>query len=102
MYRSKSIVVLGAIVALLPALGFPRFWEALFQVLAGLAIVGISVWAQIDKKLKLKAKAQLRVARGKRVTDFYPKTGQVGRRATDLRPTVSITEPSYSYDEGDE
>jgi hypothetical protein len=116
MHRSRVIVVLGAIVALLPLLGFPSAWEAVFQVLAGLAIVAVSVWSQIDRKLSQKAKAQLRAQRktgftaseasltsdpnapkmvegvphfGKRVTDFYPKTGQPGRRRSDIAPTLS-------------
>jgi hypothetical protein len=113
MHRSRSIVVLGAIVALLPLLGFPSAWEAFFQVLAGLSIVGLSVWSQIDKKLSQKAKAQMRQMRkapvaesesapvmpavtpdyGKRVTDFYPKTGQPGRRVSDLKPTLPPTPP---------
>ncbi len=106
MPKNKVIVVLGVLIALLPVLGFPRAWESSFQVLAGLAIILLSVWATIDRKLSLKAKAQMRQARkttvpetdvpivpeetpsyGKRVTDFYPKTGQLGRRLTDLNPT---------------
>ena len=53
-------MILGVAIALLPILGFPRFWEAFFQVLAGLSIVLLSVWASIDKRLTLKAKAQKR------------------------------------------
>src|SRR5947209_6331594 len=109
MPKSRIIIVLGVLVALLPVLGFPRSWESFFQVVAGLAIVLISVWATIDKKIMLKAKAQMRQARkasvapivtpgvvppvtdeyGKRVTDFYPKTGQPGRRLSDINPTTS-------------
>ena len=101
--------MIGAIVALLPLLGFPRAWEAFFQVLAGLSIITLSIWSGIDKKISLKAKAQMRharrrasdnplpvaeaetppsfeVASAKRHTDFYPKTGQPGRRVSDLKP----------------
>ena len=116
MHRSKAILILGFLVAVLPALGFPRTWEEVFQVLAGLSIIGFSVWSTIDKKLSLKAKAQLRQARrsvpipvlptssdqvtpeatlpytGRRVTDFYPKTGQPGRRTRDLHPTSGLSE----------
>jgi hypothetical protein len=105
MPKSRIIVTLGALVALLPLLGFPKSWESFFQVFAGLSIVLLSVWATIDRKLSLKAKAQMRQSRkfgapatpeapesdavpsGKRVTDFYPKTGQPGRRLTDLKRT---------------
>ena len=103
--------MIGAVVALLPLLGFPRAWEAFFQVLAGFLIITLSVWSGIDKKISLKAKAQMRharrrvsdivsplateveiassseVAAAKRHTDFYPKTGQPGRRVSDLKPT---------------
>jgi hypothetical protein len=111
-------------VALLPLLGFPGAWEAFFQVVAGLSIVGLSVWSQIDKKLSQKAKAQMRAMRkagpdtvpvmaesespkvpeptpsfGKRITDFYPKTGQPGRRAADLKPASPAPEEVTSETE---
>ena len=63
MPKSRIILTIGVIVALLPVLGFPHAWEAFFQVLAGLSIVFLSVWATIDKKLMLKAKAQQRQMR---------------------------------------
>lgn len=112
MPKSRMIITLGVLVALLPALGFPRAWESFFQIFAGLSIVTLSVWAQIDKKLKLQAKAHQRLARkaaengvvpkvpeatpiqGKRITDFYPKTGQPGRRITDIKPILSQTHRS--------
>ncbi len=93
--------------ALLPILGFPNSWEIFFQIFAGLSIVLLSVWASIDRKLSLKAKAQQRQARkiipgvvppvtpdyGKRITDFYPKTGQPGRRMSDLQRPINPDEP---------
>ena len=113
MPKSRIILVLGALIALLPLLGFPRGWESFFQVFAGLAIVILSVWATIDKKLALKHKAQLRKERqpapvvpgvvppvtpeyGKRVTDFYPRTAPPGRRVTDLNPT-KLTEDKTEF-----
>lgn len=60
----------GVAVALLPILGFPRLWESFFQVVAGLSIVLLSVWANIDKRLTLKAKAQKRQAHKKRVAEM--------------------------------
>ena len=108
MHRSRWIVVLGALVALIPLSGLPLAGKNFLEIVAGLSIIGLSVWSQIDKKLSVRAKAQMRVARkvafapeivegdapqasehtpsfSKRVTDFYPKTGQVGRRASDLK-----------------
>ena len=109
MSKSRIILVIAALIALLPFLGFPYAWEAVFQVLAGLTIIGVSEWARIDRKLALKAKARERATRkavpatpvapaetpyyGKRVTDFYPKTGQSGRRASDLKPPFAAEEP---------
>lgn len=63
MPKNRIIITLGVCVALLPFIGFPRAWESFFQVFAGLAIVTTSVWATIDRKLSLKAKAQMRQAR---------------------------------------
>ena len=62
MPKSRIIVTLGVLIALMPLLGFPRGWESFFQVFAGLAIALLSVWANIDKRLMLKAKAQKRQA----------------------------------------
>lgn len=111
MPKNRIIVILGACVALLPLLGFPKAWESFFQIVAGLSIITLSVWSTIDRKLSLKAKAQMRQGRkavvpevipgvlppvtdefGKRVTDFYPKTGQSGRRMSDIKPTTSSEE----------
>lgn len=111
MPKNRIIVILGVCVALLPLLGFPHAWESFFQIFAGLAIVGVSVWSTIDRKISLRAKAQMRQARksvapeatvlapeetgefGKRVTDFYPKTGQQGRRASDIIKPINPNEP---------
>jgi hypothetical protein len=60
MPKSRIILIVGVLIALLPILGFPRVWESIFQVAAGLSIVLLSVWANIDKRLTLKAKAQRR------------------------------------------
>lgn len=49
----------------MPVLGFPRAWESFFQVFAGLSIILLSVWANFDRKLSLKAKAQKRQAHKK-------------------------------------
>ena len=100
MPKSRIIIILGALIALLPLLGFPHSGESFFQIVAGLSIVRFSVWNNIDRRLKLQAKAHQRVARKavatplpeegaplQRVTDFYPKTGQLGRRVSDLKRT---------------
>ncbi len=63
MSKNKIIIFLAICVALLPLLGFPRAWESFFQVFAGLAIIAVSVWATIDRKLSMKAKAQMRQVR---------------------------------------
>lgn len=67
MPKNRIIITLGLVVALLPVLGFPRSWEAVFQVVAGLSIALISVWVYVDKRLSQKAKARVRQAR--RYTD---------------------------------
>src|SRR3989338_4013390 len=70
MPKNRIIIVLGVIVALQPLLGFPHFWELIFQVVAGLSIVLISIWATIDKRLTLKAKAQRRQIHKHRVAEI--------------------------------
>ncbi len=60
MPKNRIITSLGVLIALLPLLGFPHSWESFFQVTTGLFIVLLSVWATIDKRLSLKAKAQKR------------------------------------------
>jgi len=70
MPKNRIIIVLGVIVALQPLLGFPHFWELIFQVVAGLSIVLISIWATIDKRLSLKAKAQRRQIHKHRVAEI--------------------------------
>lgn len=111
MPKGRIILVIGVLIALLPILGFPRSWESFFQVFSGLSIVLLSVWSTIDRKLSLKAKAQMRQVRkthfpippettpvvgsqfDQRVTDIYPKTGQAGRRLSDLKRSVLDDEP---------
>src|SRR3990167_10015100 len=57
MPKNRIIIILGVFIALLPVLGFPRLWESFFQVAVGLSIMLLSVWASIDKRLTIKAKA---------------------------------------------
>ncbi|MEX2013437.1 MAG: hypothetical protein WD897_00780 [Parcubacteria group bacterium] len=70
MPKNRIIIVLGLLIALLPLLGFPRIWESFFQIVTGLSIVLLSVWASIDKYLTLKAKAQKRQAHKKRMAEM--------------------------------
>jgi hypothetical protein len=60
MPKNRIILIFGALIALLPVLGFPHSWEASFQVVIGISIVLLSIWASIDKRISLKAKAQRR------------------------------------------
>ncbi len=110
MSKNRIIPVLGGLVALIHIIdGLPQAWESFLGIVLGLGIVGLSFWAQVDKKLKLQAKAQQRTARRvaspvselselnqadearkpeftKRVTDFYPRTAPPGRRLSDIKP----------------
>lgn len=60
MPKNNIIITLGLLIALLPVFGFPHVWESVFQVIGGLSIVLLLIWANIDKRLSLKAKAQRR------------------------------------------
>jgi len=70
MPKNRIIIILGLLIALEPLLGFPHFWESFFQVVAGLSIILISIWASIDKRLSLKAKAQRRQIHKRRVAEL--------------------------------
>ncbi|MBI2673882.1 MAG: hypothetical protein HYX23_01200 [Candidatus Zambryskibacteria bacterium] len=70
MPKNKVIISLGLVIALLPLLGFPNIWESFFQVVAGLSIILLSVWATIDKRLSLKAKAQKRQIHKRRMEEI--------------------------------
>ncbi|MBX4195802.1 hypothetical protein KW796_02520 [Candidatus Parcubacteria bacterium] len=63
MPKSRIILVIGVLIALLPFLGFPHAWESFFEIVGGLGIVLLSVLIAIDKRLSLKAKAERRVRR---------------------------------------
>ncbi len=109
MPKSKIILTLGFIIALLPLLGFPYAWETIFEVIAGLSIVLLSVMISIDKRITLKAKAQRRhvkrkilsepggmevPAYGRRASDIDVNGEKIrfGRRATDIVLPVQAVE----------
>lgn len=73
MPKNRIILLLGLLIALLPAVGFPRLWESFFQVATGLSIILVSVWSTVDKHLTLKAKAQRRQAHKKREAEIAQK-----------------------------
>src|SRR3989344_6733381 len=70
MPKSKIILAIGVVIALLPMIGFPHAWEAFFQVLAGLGIIFLSVWTTIDKRISLRVKAQKRQIHKIRVSEI--------------------------------
>ena len=102
MPKSKIILSIGFLVALLPVLGFPHSWESFFQVVFGLSIVALSVLISVDRRLSLKARVHKRQIRkralvdsemarqnpevyGRREVDKHPEARTaVGRRAADL------------------
>ena len=84
MPKNRIIVALGVLIALLPILGFPRVWESFFQVAVGLSIILLSVWATIDKRLMLKAKAQRRQIHKRKVAEI---NGQAGVETEVETPT---------------
>ncbi len=77
MQKNKVIITLGVVVALLPILGFPRDWESFFQVAIGVALILISIWSNIDKKLTLRAKAERRQAERRRRAEDLAQTTEV-------------------------
>ncbi len=84
MPKSKIILTLGFIIALLPILGFPYTWETAFEVIAGLSIVFLSVMISIDKHITLKAKAQRRHVKRRVLSETGAEVPEYGRRASDV------------------
>jgi hypothetical protein len=60
MPKSKIILVLGCLIALLPVLGFPHAWEEFFEIVGGLGIVLLSIMISVDKRLTQKIRAERR------------------------------------------
>ncbi|MCI5108828.1 MAG: hypothetical protein MRY49_03210 [Candidatus Pacebacteria bacterium] len=60
MKTNKAIFILGILVFLVPITGFPRTWEEVFLVIAGLIIIALSslnIWQRsILKRLKYHSK----------------------------------------------
>jgi hypothetical protein len=109
MPKSRIILVIGFLLALLPSLGFPPSWDEFFMVASGLLIVLLSVLISVDRRLTLKAKAEKRVARKRAlvtnsITEEVSEPREVtsentvmyGRRATDRRVPVRDAEVSMS------
>ena len=63
MPKSKIILSIGFLIALLPVLGFPHSWESFFEIVGGLSIVLLSVLISIDRRLSRRAKIVKRQAR---------------------------------------
>ena len=82
MPKSKIILALGALIALLPFLGFPHAWESVMEVLFGLSIVLLSILISVDRRLSVKARVQKRQARKNILNDSNSEV-QFGRRASD-------------------
>lgn len=87
MPKSRIIIFIGTLVALLPVLGFPHAWESFFQVVAGLSIILLSIWTTIDKRLTLKAKAQRRQADKLREQEIE---GANTRQVESTEPTIEL------------
>jgi uncharacterized membrane protein YccC len=107
MPKSKIILALGFIIALLPLLGFPHAWESFFQVFAGLAIVFLSVMISVDKRLSLRSKAEKRLSRRREEAEAasaeHPMAPSMrfGRRATDSSLNSAPSPEVENNNEGD-
>jgi hypothetical protein len=69
MPKSKIILVLGCLIALLPVLGFPHVWEEFFEIVGGLGIVLLSVMISVDKRLTQKMRAERRQIHKRNLVD---------------------------------
>lgn len=60
MPKNRIILIIGFAVAVLPFLGFPSSWKFYLTVFFGLSIMALSILITIDKKIKIKLKAESR------------------------------------------
>lgn len=83
MPKSKIILTIGFLIALIPFLGFPYSWESFFEVVGGLSIVGLSVLISVDRRLSLKAKMHKRQARKRALVEVESENLQTNDSVTD-------------------
>lgn len=96
MPKSKIILTLGFLTALLPILGFPHSWESFFEVFLGLSIVLLSVLISVDRRLSIKARVQKRQARKRAVVDSNTEV-HYGRRAGDIELDTETNTPVVRF-----
>jgi hypothetical protein len=53
MRKERTLLVLGIWIAILPFLGFPSSWRALFSVLSGLALIYLSYIFYQEKRARI-------------------------------------------------
>lgn len=58
MGKETLIIILGVLIALTPFLGFPRSWETVFFVVAGLGIVAVTIFFQRERQRLLRRAKQ--------------------------------------------
>ena len=95
MPKSKIILVIGFVIALIPFLGFPYGWESTLEVLGGLSIVLLSVLMSIDRRLSLKAKMHKRQARKRALVEVEAEN-ELNNKTEEPLPT---TENDTSFSE---
>ncbi len=100
MPRNRIIICLALLIACLPMLGFPRAWESFFQIATGLSIIGLSFWTTIDRKLAMKAKAQMRRERHTKMvpTETPSQTSISSSFSNNNTPSTPETANSFSSD----
>ncbi len=98
MPRNRIIVCLAFLIACLPMLGFPRAWESFFQIATGLSIIALSFWTTIDRKLAMKAKAQMRRERHTKIVsvEAAPQNAVNPSFSDSLTPSSPETTNSFS------
>ena len=100
MSKNKTIIFLATLVALLPTsfIGLPPNQEEVMQILLGLAIIFISVWSIVDKRLSLKAKAQKRQAHKRQMESLNSFGEDINEEASGVPEGEEAENISLEYD----
>ncbi len=94
MTKRKSIFIIGLLIFLLPAFGFPSFWESTFQVLSGLALMIAAMHSSIGRRLHLANKRHKGPTSSPVFVDSNP-----SRTSSDEHVSLNTTAPSMPLED---
>jgi hypothetical protein len=52
MSKNRIVLIVGALLLLIPLMGFPRTWENFFHIIFGISLVGLSFSVSLRQRVK--------------------------------------------------